>query len=98
MTRIAATVRDGLIVPREPLDWPDGTEVEVSTVADRIDDDERPETPEEIEAWIAAWNAIPTPVMSEDEWAACERRRQEDREWELAHAEGREAKIRRNLE
>lgn len=97
MTRISATVRDGLIVPREPLDWPDGTEVDVSP-ADAATDDERPDSPEEIEAWIASWNAIPTPVMSDEEWVAWERRRKENREWELSRAVEREAKIRRGLE
>ena len=91
MTRIAATVRDGLIVPREPLDWPNGTEVEVSPVAGGMADDDRPETPEEIEAWLAAWNAIPTPVMSEEEWTAWERRRLDDRGWFKAQDKSHES-------
>ena len=95
MTSIAATVRGGMIVPSEPFDWPDGTEVEVSAVER---DDETPDSPEEIARWLAAFAAIPTPVMTEEEWAAWERRRRDDREWELAHAEERAKKIQAGLE
>jgi len=95
MTSIAATVRGGMIVPSEPFDWPDGTEVEVSAVER---DDETPDSPEEIARWLAAFAAIPTPVMTEVEWAAWERRRRDDREWELAHAEERAKKIQAGLE
>lgn len=94
MTRIAATVRDGVIVPREPIDWPEGTEVEVSAVSD----DDRPESPEEIEAWIAEWNAIPTPTMTEEEWAAFEADRKAQRDYDMAMAPIREAKINKYFE
>ena len=32
MSTITATVRDDVIVPREPLDWPNGTPVEVTAI------------------------------------------------------------------
>lgn len=95
MIRIAATVRGGVIVPSEPLDWPDGTEVEV---CEKQLDNETPDSPEEIARWIAEFNAIPTPVMTDEEWAAWERERQDHKAWELAHAEEREKKIRAGLE
>jgi len=84
-----------MIVPSEPFDWPDGTEVEVSAVER---DDETPDSPEEIARWLAAFAAIPPLEMTEEEWAAWEQRRRDDREWELAHAEERAKKIQAGLE
>jgi hypothetical protein len=93
MTTLKATVRNGRIELDEPFDLPDGAEVEVIllTPADPptlrgMTEEEQGSTPEAIERWIAALEAIPAPVMNDDEWSAWMRRRREDREWELAHA------------
>ncbi len=97
MIRIAATVHGGVIVPHQPIDWPDGTEVEVQQVSELIDD-ETPDSPEEIERWIAEMDAIPTPTMSEEAWAQWEQDRQEDKAWQLAQQEAREKKIQAGLQ
>jgi hypothetical protein len=105
MSTIMATVRDGVIVPREPLDWPNGAKVGVTLLSDDnepelrgMTEEEQGETPEAIAKWLAEWNAIPTPIMSDEEWSAWEQRRREDKEWELSGQAEREAKLVRGLE
>jgi hypothetical protein len=97
MIRIAATVRGGVIVPSEPLDWPDGTEVEVHPVCE-LADDEIPDSPEEIVRWIAEFNAIPPLQMTDEEEAAWIADRKAQRDFDASMAEAREAKIRKGLE
>lgn len=97
MTRIAATVRDGLIVPLEPLDWPDGTEVDVSPAAERTDDD-RPETPEEIAAWLAEFRSLPPLAMTPEEEAAWSADRKAQREYDRAMTPAREERLRESLQ
>lgn len=77
MTTLKATVRNGRIELDEPLDLPDGAEVEVTLLTPAIPsalrgmtEEEQDSTPEAIERWIAALEAIPAPTMSDDEWAA----------------------------
>jgi hypothetical protein len=48
-----------------------------------VRDDDTPGTPEQIERWLAEWDAIPTPVMSDEEWATWEKRRAEDKKAEF---------------
>jgi hypothetical protein len=55
-TRIPTIIQGGMIVPRVLIDWPDGTEIEVSSVER---DDDTPDSPEEIARWLAQRNAIP---------------------------------------
>ena len=105
MNSITATVQDGVIVPREPLIWPNGTEVEVSALPNGdatelrgMTEEEQGDSPEAIARWLAELDAIPTPIMSDAEWAAWEQRRREDKEWELSHQAEREAKLLRGLE
>lgn len=102
MTTITGTVRNGLIVPSEPFDWPDGSEVEITRRPAANEhpapEGEQASSPEAIEEWLAALDAIPTPAMTDQEWAAWEQRRREDKEWELAQAGVREAKLRQDLE
>ncbi len=104
MTTISGTVQDGVIVPREPIDWPNGTEVYVAknemTLYDEMMDNDPVlgTSPEAIERWLAEVEALPIPTMTDEEWAAWEKRRREDKEWELAHAEERAKKIFRGLE
>lgn len=89
MLTIQARVQDGTIIPREPLTWPNGTEVDVTlhpTDPDDIFDD----TPESIARWFALLEATPFPTLTDAEWAAWQQRRLEDREWEYARAAERE--------
>ena len=94
MTSIAATVRGGMIVPSEPFDWPDGTEVEVSAVER---DDETPDSPEEIERWLVAFAAIPPLEMTTEEEAEWIAARKTQREFDASMASSRAEKIRKSL-
>jgi hypothetical protein len=98
MTTLKATVRNGRIEP-------DGAEIEVILLTPAspptlrgMTEEEQGDTPEAIERWIATLEAIPAPTMSDDEWAAWVQRRREDREWELARTEEREARLRKPAE
>src|SRR5688572_18586390 len=105
MTTVTGTLRSGLIVPNQPLDWPDGAEVAITLkpAFEAIElrgmtEAEQGDTPEAIDRWIGELNAIPTPAISDEDWAAWEQSRRDDKRRELAHAEEREASIRRGLE
>ena len=105
MTTIRTIVRDGRIRLDEPLDLPEGSEVEVTLRPlngemglTGMTDEEQGDSPEAIARWIAEFEAIPAPIMSDAEWEAWQKRRQEDREWEFAHEEERHQKIMKSLE
>ena len=61
-------------------------------------DEEQGDSPEAIARWIATVEAIPPIEISDEQWAAWQKRRQEDREWEFAHEEERHQKIMKSLE
>jgi hypothetical protein len=58
MHAIKATWTNGQIVPTEPVDWPEGSELLVEPVAKSekigLDESEWQDDPESIAAWIAA--------------------------------------------
>ena len=60
---IKAIVKNGVVVPRDPLpaDWQDGTEVEVDKPA------EPSNLPDEIDHWLAELNAIAAGGNPEDD-------------------------------
>jgi hypothetical protein len=104
MTTITTIVRAGRIQLDEPSDLPDGSPVEVTfrpatTIQSPfgMTEQEQGTTPEAIERWIAILDAIPAPVMTDEEWSAWNARRKEDREWEFANEAAREAKLRGTL-
>lgn len=95
MTEIAATVRGGVIVPNEPIDWPDGTEVRVASVEP---DDDQPDSPEEIARWLAEFRSIPPIQMTAEEEAEWVAARKELRDAAAAGASARIEAIRKSLE
>lgn len=104
MSTITGTVQNGVIVPREPIGWPNGTEVyvaksELALYDEMMENDPVLGTsPEAIARWLAELDALPVPTMTDDKWAAWEQRRREDKEWELARAEERHQKLIRGTE
>jgi len=101
MTTITTVVRAGRIKVDEPSDLPDGSPVEVtfrpttpSQAPFGMTEEEQGTTPEAIERWISTFEAIPAPVMTDEEWSAWNARRKEDRQWEFANEAAREAKLR----
>ncbi len=84
MNMIRATYRDGHFVPVEPADVPEGSEWEVIPC---VGQDDKERTPEEIEREIAAADAVPTLMLTDEEWAEMQRCRAEDRKRQMEKAE-----------
>jgi hypothetical protein len=72
MSSVRATWTNGQIVPTGPIDWPDGSELIVESIAPAgrvgLTDDEWRDDPESIAAWVASVERI-EPLV----WAAGER-------------------------
>lgn len=96
MITIRATIRDGRIEPDEPIDLPEGTEVQVTVP--EYDDDDGPMIPEEIERILAAMDRIIPFEMSPEEEARLEADRLERKEWEKAHFYEHAEKLRKMWE
>jgi hypothetical protein len=74
MTKIRGRFIDGKVVLEgPPPDWEEGLELDIGPhrngTSEENDIDEPMETPEEIEAWIAAMDAIPPLKMTPEEEA-----------------------------
>ena len=86
MNAIKATWRNGQIVPLEPIDWPEGTEVliepqiEAETIGMREED--WPTTPEAIEKHLALMDQIEPLILTPEEEAAWEADRKARKEYE----------------
>lgn len=87
MHAIKATWTNGQIVPAEPVDWPEGSELRVEPVAagDKIGmtEDEWRDDPESIAEWIAWVDAIEPMVWAEGEREEYERYREEHRRFNI---------------
>ena len=94
MSTIRATIRNGSLVPHEPLDLPEGTEVEISV---SVSDDERM-SQAEIDRVLAAMDRMEPLQMSEAELAAWEADRQARKDQEKAHFFEHAEKLRRMWE
>src|SRR5437879_4044991 len=87
MNAIRATWTKGRIVPAEPVDWPEGSELIVEPVqpSERIgmDESEWRDDPESIAAWIAAVEKIEPMIWAEGEREEYERYRKQCREFNI---------------
>ena len=87
MNAIKATWTNGQIVPAEPVDWPEGSELLVEAVptGEKIgmSEDEWGDDPESIAAWIAAVEKIEPMIWEEGEREEYERYRKESREFNI---------------
>ncbi len=99
MTTRTAIVRNGQLELSQPLDLPDGTEVEIRLPEPAgiavFREDEGEVTPEEIARTLAIMEKIEPFEMSDEERAALEADRQARKEWEKAHFDERAEKLRR---
>jgi hypothetical protein len=88
MTTIKATVKAGRLELDAPPDWPDGTEVIVQPVqrADTfgIREDDWPDTPEAVAAWLKWYDSLEPLEFTDQEQAAHEAARWEQKEFEKA--------------
>jgi hypothetical protein len=87
MNAIKATWTNGQILPTEPVDWPEGSELIVQPLLkpDKIglDESEWPDDPESIAAWIAAVEKIEPMIWAPGERDEYERYRQESRQYNI---------------
>ena len=87
MNAIKATWTKGQIVPAEPVDWPEGSELLVEPVpaSEKIgmDESEWKDDPQSIADWIAWVDTIQPLVLTEEERAEMERYRAEHRRFNI---------------
>jgi hypothetical protein len=88
MTVIKAIVRNGRIEVDDPINLPDGTELAIP-IPDHaptigIREEDWSDSPEAIEAWIRWFDALEPLEWTNEERAAWQSARQEQRDYELA--------------
>ena len=95
MNAIMSVVKNGRVEVDAPPGWPDGApvRVELGLSASAEYDDERPETSEEIEAWLQWYHSLEPIVMTPEEEAAWEADRKMQREFDIANAAERDRRI-----
>ena len=91
MNTILSMVKNGRVEVDVPPDWPEGTPVRVELgLNDRTKyDDERTETPEEIEEWIRHFREIEPIELTPEEEAAWAADRKMQAEFDNANADRR---------
>lgn len=94
MSIIRAIIRNGRIELDEPLDLPDGTEVQISLP----ENDDEPTSQAEIDRILAAMDRMQPLQMSDAELSAWEADRQARKEWEKKHFFDHAEKLRRMWE
>ncbi len=99
MNAILGTVKNGRVEIDAPPDWPEGSPVRVELGFNgKATDDERPETPEEIEEWLKWFHSLEPIVMTPEEEAAWEADRKMQKEFDIANAAERDRRIERIFE
>src|SRR5271155_5582097 len=95
MNAILSVVKNGRVEVDAPPDWPDGTpvRVELGLNGQAKYDDERSETPEDIEEWIRRFREIEPIEMTPEEEAAWRADRKLQREFDIANAAERDRRI-----
>src|SRR5690348_7157500 len=95
MNAVKATYRNGQIVPQEPVDWPDGTELFIEPLPHAeslgMREEDWPTDPEGIARHLALMDQIEPLEMTPEEEAQWQAARQAQKEFEKAiffeHAE-----------
>ena len=96
MNAIKAMVRNGRIETDAPLDLPDGTRLLVLRSSDDdAAEDDWDNTPEGIAAWLKWYDSLEPLVFTAQEREAWKQDREARKDWELAHSDEREEKLRR---
>ena len=89
MHAIKATWKNGEIVPLEPVDWPDGSELLVKPIqpnGDKIiglSEEDWSDDPESLAAWEAAVRSLEPMIWAEGEREEYERYREESRRFNI---------------
>jgi len=100
LSAIHGRVKNGKIELAAPADWPDGTEVEVRPVEEAVGltEDEWPETPEEIEAWLRWYDTVQPLILTPEDEARIAAARKAQRDFELATWDEQAEKARKLVE
>jgi hypothetical protein len=95
MNAIRSVVKNGRVEVDAPAEWPDGTPVRVELgLNDPSEyDEERPETPEEIQAWLLWYHSLEPVLMTPEEEAAWEADRKMQTEFDIANSAERDRRI-----
>jgi hypothetical protein len=95
MNAIRSVVKNGRVEVDAPPDWPDGApvRVELGLNGKSEEDDEGPETSEEIQAWLHWYHGLEPIVMTPEEEAAWEADREIQKEYDIANAAERDQRI-----
>ncbi|HEV3436085.1 MAG TPA: hypothetical protein VG122_01925 [Gemmata sp.] len=95
-------IRDGQVIVDQPINLPDGSEVTITGMPhgefSGEEDNDRPLTPEEIAATLAAMDKIEPFEMTPEAEAALATERQARKDWEKAHFAEQAEKLRRMWE
>lgn len=93
MKTIHAVWKDGRIVPTQPVDWPDGTELSVGPIGEfdaaGPDAEILGDNPESIACWVRWFDSLEPLDFTPAEDAAWQAARRENRAWEKAHFDER---------
>jgi len=104
MLAIKAMIKNGYLVSVNPVDLPEGSQLEVTANDAPISDQEQmtelnwPRTPEGIAALLARMDSRQPLSMSEEENFRWERIRREDKDRELALADTRDERLHKTWE
>lgn len=94
MNAILSVVKNGRIEVDAPPDWPEGSPVRVELgLIGQAADNEKPETPEEIEAWLRWYHNLEPIVMTPEEEAAWGADRKAQKDYDIANAAERDRRI-----
>jgi hypothetical protein len=90
---ILAIWKDGRIVPTRPVDWPEGTNLNVKPIEPTfgVEEDLQGDDPDSIARWIATFDALPPLQLSEAEEGRWRAARREVAEYTLARMQERAA-------
>lgn len=88
MNSIKAIWTNGQIVPVEPIDWPEGSELLVEPVSPHqykigMSEEDWHDDPESIAAWVAAVEKIEPLIWKEGEEEEYQRHREESRKFNI---------------
>jgi hypothetical protein len=87
MNAIRATWTNGRIVPAEPVDWPEGSELLVEPVPPSekigLEESEWRDDAKSIADWIAWVDTIEPPILTDEERTEIDRYRQEHRRFNI---------------
>lgn len=97
MSTVRAVVQNGRIELEHPLDLPNGTPLLIplpdASQSLGMPDDDRPESREEIEAWLRWYDSFEPVEFKPEELAAWNAARAEDKQRELAQWDERSKRI-----